>query len=370
MDLQDARYWHALAMLRGVDRRSIAEAVKRAGGARELFESGAVVTERSGAWRLFGELAGYCDWERAEREVELVRRAGVRVVTLLDDEYPPFLREIYDPPLLLYVRGGRLDPSALVVAVVGTRRPTHYGLSMAEGIASELGRAGVVVVSGMARGCDSAAHRGALAGGGRTVAVLGSGVDVVYPKENRRLYEEICRGPGAVISEFPMGSPPVPRGFLQRNRIISGMARGVVVVEAAARSGAMQTARLALDAGRDVFAVPGRVTGGKSAGPHSLIKDGAALVENGGDVLSAYGMDAAGDTARDGREAEPGKEREGGEAARVLAALCDEPMHVDSIMEKTGIEVRRLSALLLEMELSGAIEQLPGKCFIRKVSSD
>src|SRR5215510_7553427 len=216
--------------------------------------------------------------ERAEAEWERAQQLAVTILDILDPAYPPLLREIFDPPIVLYVRGKKWDSDLPQVAVVGTRRPTGYGLNCAERLAEDLAARGLAVTSGLARGLDAAAHRGALRSG-VTYAVFGSGLDFVYPRENRKLAEN-AEEKGALVSEFPLGTPPSPENFPIRNRIIAGMSLGVVVVEAAEYSGSLITARLALEGNREVFAVPGNITSPNSFGPHVLIRQGAKLVSD------------------------------------------------------------------------------------------
>jgi DNA processing protein len=298
---------------------------------------------------------------------------AARVVTLAEPEYPAQLRAIPAPPPVLHVRGRLLAEDALAVAVVGSRRASAYGLEVAERLARDLAARGVTVVSGLARGIDGAAHRGALAAGGRTVAVLGSGPDVVYPPEHRRLAAAVAEA-GAVVSQFPPGAAPLPERFPERNRVIAGLALGVVVVEAAERSGALITARLAADLGREVMAVPGRVTSPLSRGTHALLRDGAALVETWADVVGALpepwrGLvgpgPAAGPTAAD----EAGGPDATGEAGRVLAAVGEEPVGIDELVERSGVPAGRAAALLVTLELEGRVRSLDGRRFVRAARS-
>jgi DNA processing protein len=297
------------------------------------------------------------DWEWVEKELDLIEGHGVRLITLNDRDYPASLLETYDPPILLYIKGTPpergLPMVAVVGTVVGTRRASPYGLAMAERVSRELAEAGVIIVSGMARGCDSAAHRGALSAGRKTVAVLGTGIDCVYPRENKRLYDEIAKS-GLLMSELPMASPPLPRNFPMRNRIISGMSLGVLVVEAPLKSGAMTTAKLALDDGREVFAMPGMATSKKSTGAVDIL-----------DALSISYRPSPG-----GPETGSVPDRTvpdlGSEVRLIMDLLEDEPLNIDGIVEKTGLSVQRTSAVLLDMELRGLIEQQPGKIFMRR----
>ncbi|WP_298432696.1 DNA-processing protein DprA [Geobacter sp.] len=286
----------------------------------------------------------------------LRRSGGVRIITLLDEEYPPLLREIADPPPYLYVKG-TLAGIGRAVAVVGSRRASAYGRGVTERLAEDLARHGVTVVSGMARGVDTAAHAGALKGKGRTVAVLGCGVDVVYPPENRPLFRDVAEG-GALVSEFPLGTEPLSANFPRRNRIISGISHGVLVVEAAERSGSLITARTALDQGRDVYAVPGNITSGGSRGTNQLIRQGAKLVETVDDILEEL---PGGSAPR--RFPAPAVPQLPPEEAAVFSLLGAEPLHIDQIVAKSALTVGELSAMLLRLELKGAVTQLPGKYF-------
>ncbi len=296
-------------------------------------------------------------------ELTRLEKTGGRLVTYRDADYPALLREIHDPPMVLYAKGKKLPPDALAVAVVGSRNASYYGIQAAQRLASSLARNGVVVVSGMARGIDAAAHTGCLQAGGFTVAVLGTGLDVPYPRAHRGLAAQVADG-GVLLTEFPMGTPPEPRNFPVRNRIISGLSRGVVVVEAAQRSGSLITAGLALEQGREVFAVPGSIGSLKSRGTHHLIRQGAKLVEGADDVLEEFGL---------------GPARQRAEAARPVAALAvlaedekrlyevveDTPMHVDEIVRRAGMDPGAVLGILMRLELRGLVRQLPGKYFVR-----
>lgn len=359
MDGKDLKYWLALSRVRSIGQFDLNGVMERFGSPEGIFTApGRLLEAFSSVFA--GAVKEFSDWEWAERELELIDERKVEAVAFPYPRYPPLLRRICDPPCLIYMKGADFDLSAPAVAVVGTRRPSHYGLRMAEEIARGLAASGVTVVSGMARGCDTAAHNGALASGGATVAVLGTGVDVAYPKENSRLYEEIS-GKGALISEFPLSTPPLPHHFLMRNRIISGLSLGVVVVEAPRRSGALMTARLALEYNREVMAVPGQATSLKSAGTNGLIKDGAQLVEGASDVLKALSIPSPAPPV------EKERPRVDNEEGAVLKALGDEPAHIDIITERTGFTAARISAVLLGMEIKGMVKQFPGKRFLRRV---
>lgn len=290
-------------------------------------------------------------------------RVGARLVLLNDPEYPAQLREIPSPPSFLFVRGAVRAEDALAVALVGARQATPYGLQVSEQLAADLAARGVTVVSGFARGVDTAAHRGALSAGGRTIAVLGSGVDVIYPPENRKLVPRVLEH-GALISQFPMGSPPLAEHFPHRNRTIAGLALGTVVVEAAERSGALITVGHAGELGREVFAVPGNITSASSHGANRLIQDGAKLVQSWEDVVAEFPESWRRRLRAPEREAPAGPPVEGDEG-QLLALIGTEPVHATELIEKSGIPSGRALALLLNLELQGWIRQLPGKLYVR-----
>ncbi|MGD2125831.1 MAG: DNA-processing protein DprA [Desulfobacteraceae bacterium] len=292
-----------------------------------------------------------------------LERCNARMITYLDPTYPLALKEIHDPPMLLYVKGRDISQKATFIAIVGSRNPTHYGLKAAEKIGQGLARRGLGVVSGMARGIDSAAHWGCLGGRGFTVAVLGTGIDAIYPASNKKLFDHITQN-GAVVSEFPLGTPPEPRNFPIRNRIISGMSRSVVVVEATMRSGSLITASLALEQGRDVFAVPGSINSFKSAGCHFLIKQGAQLIENSDDILDGLGLNYAHAPKRDTFKEEALPPMEEFEKT-IYDIIGDYPLHIDQIARAGNMEPAEVSSVLTRMELKGIIRQLPGKMFVR-----
>ena len=283
----------------------------------------------------------------------------METVLLTSPQYPELLRRTDDPPPLIYVRG-ELRPDEVAVAVVGSRRATPAGMVMAERLAAGLAWHGVTVVSGLARGIDAVAHRAALLAGGRTIAVLGSGLDVVYPPEHGALLEAIAAR-GCVISEFPPGTPPRRGHFPRRNRIIAGLALGVVVVEGDERSGTLSTVAHALRYGREVMAVPGGVLNPLSRAPNALIRDGAALVETAEDVLGVLRLPLRPTPAA--AEADPSVPP--GPAAAVWAALAGEPVHIDQVAARTGLSPSEVAAVLLDMELQGLVRQYPGKQFLR-----
>jgi DNA processing protein len=279
---------------------------------------------------------------------------GIRAVAVTEPAYPASLRAIADPPLVLWV-SGRMEAFSLpAVAIVGSRAASAVGLDAAERLGHDLAAAGVAVTSGLARGCDAAAHRGALAAGGCTIAVLGCGVDVVYPPEHRHLHERICSD-GAVVSELPPGTPPLPMHFPLRNRIISGLSRAIVVVEASERSGSLITAACALEQGRDVMAVPGSIANNRHRGCHALLRDGARLVEEASDVLDELRLPCG--RVGSGRDADA--------EDPVLALIAREDGGLDVLAERSGLDVATLLRRLLALELAGHVRRAPGGRFVR-----
>lgn len=298
--------------------------------------------------------------ERADEICRKLDRIGADIVTIHDPNYPPLLREITDPPPILYVRG-EIPSSQKAISIVGSRRATRAGLDMATRLSADLSREGFVIVSGFARGIDTAAHRSALDAGGKTIAVLGCGVDVVYPPENGKLYERMV-AEGCLISEYVPGTQPLAGHFPRRNRIISGISRGLVVVEAAEKSGTLITALFALNQGREVFAVPGSLTSGMNRGCHWLIKQGAKLVENAADVLD--GLDLIPTRSLPPHEM-PHAPRLSPLEQRIFDLLSDLPLSIDDLVVSSGLTPGELSSILLRLELEGVIIQLPGKLFAR-----
>ena len=293
----------------------------------------------------------------AEAECEKLARSGAVVLDILSESYPRLLMEIADPPPYMYL-SGEVNGSETAVAIVGSRRASQYGLCTATRLARDLASRGVTVVSGMARGIDTAAHWGALKGGGRSIAVLGCGIDVLYPPENGALREALAKG-GAVLSEFPLGTGPLAENFPRRNRIISALSRGVVVVEAGEASGSLITAHYALEQGREVFAVPGNVTCSGSRGVNGLIKQGAKLVEGVEDILDELRIEAPAGSVS---PAPPSFSLTPQEAELYLL-LCRGPSQIDDIIVQSALTAGEVSATLLRLELKGAIMQLPGKRF-------
>ena len=370
----DALDWLALKMAPGLGTRLAARLVAAFGHPRAIFRASPSELEAHGIPPLVAKTLGTgAAFEAAAEEAARLAKAGCELLTWADRRFPGLLKEIFDPPVLLYARGdlSLLDRSCL--AVVGSRKPTPYGSAIAERLCADLAGRGLVIVSGLARGVDSSAHRGALAAGGKTTAVLGCGIDQCYPSENKKLKAEIERK-GLVLSEFPIGSFAAPQNFPIRNRLISGLSLGVVIVEAAQYSGSLITARLALEQNREVFAVPGSVTNKNSWGPNTLIKQGAKLVQDWKDIVEEL---PAG--VRQTLMAAAVSESPGAPAASLFTESLSQTeqalyqllrveasIHIDALLDAlpryTSPEIL---AALLELELKGRIRQLPGKNFVK-----
>ena len=355
--------WFTLQSVPGVGALLYKRLIDRFGSARAALAAPVAELVRvPGVTARLAAAIGVCRaTEAARREIAAATAAGVAIVALDDPAYPPLLGQIPDPPPLLYVRG-RLAAHPPAIAVVGTRNATDYGLGTARRLAAHLAHSGLTVVSGMALGIDTAAHEGALEAGGITVAVLGSGLGRLYPPGNRRLATRIARS-GAVISELPMTAGPDPHHFPRRNRIISGLCLGTVVVEAGRRSGALITARLAAEQNREVFAVPGSIRSFKSAGTHGLIRQGAKLVEHAQDILEEFPALGRVTAATAPLPPRPPPDPE---AARVLDALDVYPVHIDALARDLAMPSGRLAGVLLTLELDGRVVQWPGKRFTRR----
>jgi DNA processing protein len=371
-------HWLALTMVPGLGTRKAAQLIESYRTPEAVFRASSSELEGFGlSGSIARSIAGGCMFEDAVDQQQKAREQGVAVIPMADARYPPRLREIYDPPVVLFARGRTELLQAAMLGVVGTRRPTPYGTAVAEKLSADLALAGMTITSGMARGIDTSAHRSALAAGGSTVAVFGCGVDLIYPAENRKLAAELAEK-GLLISEFPMGAPAYPQNFPIRNRIISGMSVGVLVVEGAQYSGSAITARLALDQQREVFAVPGSILSKMSWGPNLLIKQGAKLVQDWNDVLEELPEAVRRELARKSRERLlPGIDGEGaGEAVSpeltktsrdVLGRLqVDQPTHTDELLETMeGCSSSEIIAALFDLEMLGLIRQLPGRNFVK-----
>jgi len=397
------KYWLALHRVENVGSVAFQRLLEAFGSPSRVFS---VPWEAMKAFPGIGaktarQIKEFREWDRVEEELEKARSLGVTILPFTDPSYPRRLLEIYDFPPLLYV-AGELEADEVCIAVVGSRAAGTYGRYTAERISRELAFHGVTVVSGLARGIDTAAHRGALAGKGRTIAVLGCGLDVFYPPENQGLLREIA-GRGAVITEYPFGTPPNALHFPARNRIISGLSLGVTVVEATEKSGSLITARLALEQGRDVFAVPGNIDAAGARGTNRLIKEGAKLIETVDDILDEIFLQlerrppagAAPETSSTPGQVmtikpdpacpmepdRPGREP-GGEPATpsstarqepldereefLLRLVTDTPVPADEIIRVSGMKASDVLGILMGLELKGVLRQMPGKKFVRK----
>ena len=373
--------WIALNMTPGIGPRSAAMLLERFGSAEAVFN--ATRAELEGV-RLRAEtiesIRSRDLLETAAQEIERVRQLNADVLLLDDGTYPSLLREIFDPPITLYVKGAwETCLDAPCVAVVGSRRCSTYGQNAALMLARDLASRGLTIISGLARGIDAAAHRGALEAGGRTVAVMGTGLDQIYPRDHRKLAEEILAAGGAIVSEFPLATPPAPQNFPYRNRVISGLSLGVLLVEAAENSGSLITARMAMEQNREVWAVPGNITSRNSFGTNYLIKGaGAKLIQQWQDVATELPPEIAAHLLPPEIKKEDEKQLtrqlslvpEGlsdTEHAVFKLLSTDEPTHIDALLESTQLSIPQLTTALLGLEMRELIRQLPGKCFVRKL---
>ena len=376
------RQWIALNMTPGIGPRAAAKLLERFGSAEAVFNATRAELE---SLRLRPEAiesirARELD-ERAGQEIERVREMGADILLLDDGVYPALLREIFDPPITLYVKGAWMSCfEQPCVAVVGSRRCSTYGQNAATMLARDLAERGVTIISGLARGIDAAAHRGALEAGGRTVAVMGTGLDQVYPRDHKRLADEILARGGAIVSEFPLETPPAPQNFPYRNRVIGGLSLGVLIVEAAENSGSLITARLAMEQNREVWAVPGNITSRNSFGTNYLIKGaGAKLVQQWQDIATELPPDIAARLLPPPIKQKPD---ETGVVAQMSLApndltaseraiwellSTDEATHIDALAEESRLSIPELTGALLALEMRELIRQLPGKCFVRKL---
>ncbi len=363
--------WLALRMTPQLGARRSVELVKKYGSPGAIFLKDAHELMGAGlSASVARSIEAGSAMDDAIEQQRLLRASGTELVTMMDDRYPEGLRTIFDPPLMLYVRGNVELLQGPGVAVVGTRRPSPYGVMVAEKFSRELAEAGLVVMSGMARGIDTAAHKAALAVKGKTLAVLGCGADVVYPAENRQLAAQIARD-GLIVSEYPLRTPAYPQNFPVRNRIVSALSSGVMIVEGAQYSGSAITARLAMDQGREVFAVPGNVTSKQSWGPNLLIRQGARLVQEPGDVLMDLPLEARRKLNTDKRqqllidETEHPMKQIRDRVMRMLS--FDEPLTMDELIPRLNasemVSASELIAVLFELELDGLVRQLPGKAY-------
>ncbi len=380
-DLSD---WIALNMVRGIGPRTANDLLAEFGTPAQVFAASRLALQKHKLKpETIQELKDSSILQKAADEMERLEALGAQVITLEDDDYPELLREIHDPPIALYVRGDLAKAYAQpCLAVVGSRRCSTYGVNVAQMLARELAALGITIISGMARGIDAAAHRGALEANGLTIAIVGTGLEITYPKEHKKLEDEIIAH-GAVLSEFPLGTPPLPQNFPYRNRILSGLCLGVLVVEAAEHSGSLITARLANEQGREVFAVPGNITSQTSFGPNYLIKDGAKLVQQARDVIEELPRPLKEKLLGVERPAETGKKKKrsfaaaqpmfaavelSGDEQKVFDLLsADVPAHIDQLLLSSLMQPTALMTALLGLEMKDRIRELPGKSFIKRL---
>jgi DNA processing protein len=359
----DLARWVALSRVQGLGCVSFKKLAGHFGDPTEaLSASTAALAEIPGLDpSVIDGLRNFSAWDEAEKEIIKAENAAVKIVPFTDSSYPARLRMIPDPPPLLYLKGEIRREDEKAVAVVGSRSTSDYGRRVARDLCRGLASLGFTVVSGMARGIDGTAHETSLNAGGRTIAVLGSGVDRVYPAEHDKLYRRISEN-GGVISEFPMGTRPLAFNFPARNRVISGLSLGVVVVEATEKSGSLITAALALEQGREVFAVPGEVGASRSRGAHRLIRQGAKLVETVDDIMEEIAPQLL---ARSGKAVSAPRptlpQNLGVEFQKIFALFEERPLQIDEIIESSGYSPSRVSEILLELELQAYVRQLPGK---------
>ena len=372
MELEQSLPWLALRLTAGLGTRLAGKLLRRFGSPEEVFRASLTELEAcqlpaAVAQAVFSR-SGFRD---AEKQLAQLRQAGCHLLHWNESDYPRRLQEIYDPPPLLYVRGNVQVLSRYGIGMVGTRRPTPYGNQIAERLARELAERGLAIISGLARGIDSSAHRGACsASRGATIGVLGCGVDVIYPKENRKLFDEVEQH-GAIMSELPMGAYPAPENFPVRNRIVAGMALGVVVVQGAQYSGSLITSRLAMEFGREVYGVPGNITEPASFAPNQLIRQGAKLVTGWEDVVEELPTEIRAElfpveaTSAEQRASLFEQQLSASEKKLFSMIRIEEPVHVDELVEGTGLSSSETLAALCEMEMRGIIRQMPGKQFVR-----
>lgn len=379
---EEQLHWLALILVSGLGTRKAGALIEKFRTPQAVFRASRTELEATGInGSAVQSIASGCTFDGAVLQQEKLRASGASVIAISDPLYPPALREIFDPPVLLFARGRLELLGSLMIGVVGTRRASTYGTAVAERLSADLSRAGLTIASGMARGIDTSAHKAALAVGGNTVAVLGCGADMVYPSENRKLAAELVEK-GLILSEYPMGTPAYPQNFPVRNRIISGMSKGLVVVEGAQYSGSSITARLAMDQGRELYAVPGNITSKMSWGPNLLIKQGAKLVQDWNDIVEELSPEDRQRLIRAGQSrilgesgsAENVQEQQslpmGPNSAIERAVLgqlrVDSPTQIDKLLETLeDFSSSDLIAALFELEMLGLVRQLPGRSFVR-----
>ena len=365
--MDDKRYWIGFTLVKGIGAVRFQRLLEHFGDAETAWRAAPVDLARAGLGsKMIERLVALREKVDLSRIWEQIQAKGIQILTWMDEAYPQRLKEIEQPPPVLYLRGELTPEDTWAVAIVGTRRITPYGRQVTEQIASFLAANGITVVSGLARGVDALAHSASLKAGGRTLAVLGSGVDKIYPPENRALAEKIFEH-GAVLSDYAPGTPPESSNFPPRNRIISGLSMAVVVIEAGETSGALITAEFAAEQGREIFAVPGNILAPQSKGTNKLIQQGAIPLLNASDIMQTLNLTRVGQH-KAARKALPADEVE----AKLLDTMGEEPLHIDEIRNQTGLPVEKVSATLVMMELKGMVRQVGNMHYVavREVQSD
>jgi DNA processing protein len=363
----EAFFWLCLRQIPGVGNIIYNRLIKKFCTPEKVFQASSEELKKIDGLRsqTIEAIITFKDTDWAKKEVDRIEKQGITLITIQDERFPRNLKEIYDPPPFLYVKGELREDDNLSLAVVGSRNASAYGKAMTTSLSRTLTQRGFTIVSGLARGIDTCAHKGALEGGGRTVAVLGSGIDIIYPWENKGLAEEIALQ-GAIVSEFPLGTQPEAINFPPRNRIISGLSLGTVIVEASFRSGSLITARMALEQGREVFAVPGNVDSPRSKGTNRLIKEGAKLIMDPEDIIEEVFPQYKA-PATSGQENPPETKGITPEGQKIFDLLDSNPLHIDHLIHQSKLRPNQVSSLLLELELTGLAKQLPGKMFIKNM---
>ena len=365
LDERECLPWLALKHVKGLGCINFKRIIDHLGDPRRVFgASNRDLAQIPGLEnQVIKGLLNFSDWDQVKMEMSRLAEAGVKIITYNDENYPPRLRAIPDPPPFLYVKGDLGKEMDRALAVVGSRSASDYGLKLTRRLCHGLSSLGFVLVSGMARGIDGEAHGATLDAGGRTVAVLGSGVDVPYPWEHEEMYEKII-AQGAVLSEHPLGTPPLPQHFPVRNRLISGLSLGVIVVEATEKSGSLITADFAIEQGREVFAVPGQAGSSLSRGTHRLIRQGAKLVEEVSDIIEEIAPQLLGQAQ--GIEQAPSPSLPPDvkpETKRIFEMIQKSPLQIDDVIQSSGLSPAKVSEVLLDLEIKGYLRQLPGKRF-------
>lgn len=361
--MENLVYLFALRSINGIGNKLTERLIEIVDSPKEIFSLSAkeLIAVEGLRKDIAQAIKNFNDWEAIEKTIEKVKKYGFKIYTILDNEYPQNLLKIYEKPTFIYVFGEIKKEDQNAVALVGSRYCDNYGRSVARRISTELAQRGVTVVSGMARGIDSISHKAAIDGGGRTIAVMGSGLDRIYPPENSKLYRLISEN-GAVISEFPIATSPDAQNFPQRNRIISGLSKGVVVVQASRKSGSLITANFALEQNREVFAVPGNLGSRLSEGTNLLIKKGAMLIEDSDDIINVLNLSLDFGSKNEGERRKSTFSLKGNEKL-VVDSIGSSRLNIDEIIDKTEIDYTKLFQILLDLELKGILEQFPGKIY-------